>query len=71
VIANLFLLAIISFILFATEVLGRLGLPPSAVVYYGLVMSVSAVAYTLVQRQVFAAHPGVSVPFSRWNVVGP
>jgi TMEM175 potassium channel family protein len=70
IVANLFLLLVISFLPFPTAVLGQLGLSRPAVVYYGLAVSLTAVGYTLVYIAVLRAHPGAGRPFTAWNVVG-
>lgn len=67
--ANLLLLALISFLPFTTEVLGRFGLSPIAVVYYGLTMVAISLAYNLVLHQVYAAH-GLARPTTLWSIVG-
>jgi uncharacterized membrane protein len=67
--ANLLLLALVSFLPFTTEVLGRFGLSPIAVVYYGITMVAISLAYNLVLRQVYAAH-GRTRPIALWSIVG-
>ena len=71
VIANLLLLLFICFLPFPTAVLGRLGFTRTAVVYYGLSISLIAFAYTILQEQIVAAHHvDIRRTFTIWNVVG-
>jgi uncharacterized membrane protein len=69
VIANLFLLLLISFLPFPTAVLGQLGISRTAVVYYGIVLIGIAIGYLLVHRQVLAAE-GLPRRLTAWNIVG-
>jgi len=69
VIANLFLLMLISFLPFPTEVLGRFGISRSAIVYYGLVLIGIAIGYFFVHQQVLIAE-GLPRRLRAWNVVG-
>ena len=69
-VANLGLLALVSFLPFTTEVLGRLGLTPAAVVYYGITLTAISAGYFAVQQQVLAAHPESRVAVSLWNLAG-
>jgi len=69
VIANLFLLMLISFLPFPTEVLGQFGISRSAVVYYGIVLIGIAVGYFFVHQQVLAAE-GLPRRVTAWNLVG-
>jgi uncharacterized membrane protein len=68
--ANLFLLLLICFVPFPTEVLARFGITRAASVYYGLTLFAISIGYTLLQRQVLAAHPHLPQRFSAWNLVG-
>ena len=70
VISNLALLALVSFLPFTTEVLGRLGLTPAAVVYYGITLTAISIGYFMVQQQVWVAHPESRRPLSLWNLAG-
>jgi uncharacterized membrane protein len=71
VVANLVLLAFVSFLPFTTEALGRFGLSGTAVVYYGLTMIAISLAYNQLFQQVRKAHPQHHKPtFILWNVVG-
>ncbi|GAC1394344.1 MAG: TMEM175 family protein [Vulcanimicrobiaceae bacterium] len=70
VIANLFLLGTISFLPFATEVLARYGLSSVTVVYYGIVTTLIAVGYGILQQQVVVAHPTVPQGLKLWNIIG-
>jgi uncharacterized membrane protein len=70
VIANLFLLAFISFLPFPTEVLARYGLTSIATVYYGLTMVAISIAYNVVYQQVLAAHPNAKRKITLWSIVG-
>lgn len=70
IVANLVLLALIAFLPFTTEVLARLGLTSTAVVYYGLTLTAISFGYLGLQRAVMAAHPGSSRKFSAWNIAG-
>jgi len=69
VIANLFLLMLISFLPFPTAVLGQFGISRTAVVYYGLVLIGIAFGYLFVHQQVLAAE-GLPRRLTMWNVVG-
>lgn len=69
VVANLLLLALISFLPFPTEVLAQYGLTGIAVAYYGLVMTAISVAYTLLFLQVLAAH-NIPTRLKPWSIVG-
>lgn len=69
IVANLLLLALISFLPFPTEVLAQYGLTGVAVAYYGVVMTTISVAYTLVFLQVLAAH-NVAARLKPWSIVG-
>jgi uncharacterized membrane protein len=71
VLSNLLLLAFVSFLPFATEVLARYGVTNVAIVYYGIVMSLISVAYLLLYMQVFAAHVREKTPLRPWSIVGP
>jgi len=68
--ANLFLLSLICFLPFATEVLARFGVTRTAAVYYGLTLFAISIGYTAVQRQVLAAYPNLPQRFTPWNFVG-
>jgi uncharacterized membrane protein len=68
--ANLFLLLLICFLPFPTEVLARFGITRTAAVYYGLTLFAISVGYTAVQRQLLAAHPHLPQGFTAWNLVG-
>lgn len=70
VIANLFLLALICFLPFATEVLARYGLTPVPVTYYGIVLTIISIGYGVLQQQVIIAHPTVRRGLTFWNMVG-
>ena len=70
IVANLVLLALISFLPFTTEVLARLGLTRPAVVYYGLTLTAIAYGYFALQRAVMAAHPGSARRLTAWNIAG-
>jgi uncharacterized membrane protein len=70
VLANLLLLAFISFLPFATEVLEQYGVTNIAIVYYGIVMSLISVAYTLLYLQVYAANVREKTPLRPWSIVG-
>jgi len=71
VIANLLLLLFICFLPFPTEVLGRLGFTRTAVVYYGLAISLIAFGYTILQEQIVVAHgAAIRRTFTIWNAVG-
>ncbi len=70
VVANLLLLATISFLPFPTEVLGRFGLTRIAVVYYGLTMVAISIGYNIVYQQVLAAHPSARKKLTLWTMVG-
>ena len=70
VLANLFLLALVSFLPFPTEVLARYGLTNVAIVYYGITMTVISFAYSVVYWQVVAAHPGCNKGMTLWSIVG-
>jgi len=69
IVANLVLLGLISFLPFTTEVLARMGMSRSAVVYYGLTLTAISFGYAFLQRAVHAAH-GMSRPLSAWNLAG-
>ena len=69
VIANLFLLMLISFLPFPTAVLGQFGISRAAVVYYGMVLIGIAFGYFFVHQQVLAAER-LPRRLTRWNVVG-
>lgn len=69
-VANLFLLMLICFLPFPTEVLARLGLTRPAIVFYGLTLSLTAVGYSALHQQLLAAHPQLSNRFGAWNLVG-
>ena len=69
-IANLFLLLLICFLPFPTEVLAQLGLTRPAVVFYGLTLSVTAIAYSALHQQLLAAHPQLPHRLTAWNLVG-
>jgi len=69
VIANLFLLMLISFLPFPTAVLGQFGISRTAVVYYGLVLIGISLGYFFVHQQVRAAE-GLPKRVTAWNVVG-
>lgn len=69
-VANLFLLLLICFLPFATEVLARFGVTRTASVYYGLTLFAISVGYVAVHRQVIAAHPHLPQGFTAWNLVG-
>lgn len=68
-VANLLLLALISFLPFTTEVLGHYGLTPVAVVYYGITLVAISLGYNAVLQQVYAAH-GRPRPVTLWSIVG-
>jgi uncharacterized membrane protein len=68
--ANLLLLAFISFLPFPTEVLAQYGITNVAIVYYGVVMSLISVAYTLLYMQVYAAHVREKTPLRVWSLAG-
>jgi uncharacterized membrane protein len=70
VLANLLLLAFISFLPFPTEVLARYGITSVAVVYYGLTMTAISIAFNVVYQQVLAAHPQPKKAMTLWSVVG-
>lgn len=70
VLANLLLLALISFLPFPTEVLARAGVTSIAVVYYGLTMIAISVGYNVLLQQVFAAHPECRRPLNLWSLIG-
>ncbi len=69
VIANLFLLGLISFLPFATEIIARYGMSPVTVVAYGIVLSLISAAYWLLQVQATRA-VGKPHRLTLWNVVG-
>lgn len=69
-IANLLLLAFISFLPFATQVLGQYGITNVAIVYYGIVMSLISVAYTVLYFQVYTAHVPGKTRMQPWSFVG-
>lgn len=69
-VANLLLLAFISFLPFPTEVLARYGITSVAIVYYGIVMTLISVAYTLVHLQVVAANVQQKTGLTLWNIAG-
>lgn len=69
VLANLLLLALISFLPFPTEVLAQYGITSVAVVYYGLVMTLISIAYTICYLQILAAHD-VPTGITPWSIVG-
>lgn len=68
--ANLLLLAFISLLPFATEVFAQYGITNVAMVYYGIVMSIISVAYTILYFQVYAAHVPGKPHFQPWSIVG-
>jgi uncharacterized membrane protein len=70
VLTNLLLLALISFLPFPTEVLAKYGITNVAIVYYGIVMSLISVAYSMVYQQVMAAHIGRRYGITLWSIVG-
>jgi len=70
IIANLLLLAFVSFLPFTTEVLGRLRLTPVTVVYYGLTMILISIGYTTLHQQIFLANLKTRPPFTLWNAMG-
>lgn len=70
VVANLFLLGLVVFLPFATDVLARLGLSRPAVVCYGMTLTAISVGYLVLQRAVVAAHPGSGQKMTAWNFVG-
>jgi len=70
VLANLLLLSLISFLPFATEVLGRYGVTSVAIVYYGLTMTLISIAFNVVYWQVIAAHPDCKKGMTLWGIVG-
>lgn len=69
-VANLVLLAFVSFLPFTTEVMGRLGLTRATVVYYGLTMIAISAGYSALQRQIFAANLKTRPRFTLWNLMG-
>ncbi len=69
VVANPFLLSLISFLPFPTLVLAQYGLTGTAVAYYGIVMTLISIAYTLLFVQVLAAHH-VAARLGPWSIVG-
>jgi uncharacterized membrane protein len=69
VIANLFLLMLISFLPFPTAVLGQFGISRTAVVYYGLVLVGIGFGYLFVHQQVLLAE-GLPRRLTAWNIVG-
>ena len=69
IIANLFLLMLISFLPFPTAVLGQFGISRTAVVYYGIVLIGIAFGYLFVHQQVLAAE-GLPRRLTAWNIVG-
>ncbi|MBV8689747.1 MAG: DUF1211 domain-containing protein [Candidatus Eremiobacteraeota bacterium] len=69
VIANLFLLMVISFLPFSTAELGQFGITRPAVVYYGLVLILIAFGYLFVHQQVLAAE-NLPRRLTTWNIVG-
>lgn len=69
-IANLFLLLLICFLPFPTEVLASFGITRPAAVYYGLTLFAIAIGYTALQRQLLVAHPHLPQRFSPRNLVG-
>lgn len=70
VLANILLLALISFLPFPTAVLARFGLTRMAVVYYGVTLSAIAFGYFLLHRQALAAHPAHDQRLTLWNIMG-
>jgi uncharacterized membrane protein len=68
-VTNVLLLAFISFLPFATAVLARYGVTSVAVVYYGIVMVLISIWFTLVSQQVLLAHSR-EANFTLWNLVG-
>jgi uncharacterized membrane protein len=70
VLTNLLLLSLISFLPFPTEVLAQYGITSVAIVYYGIVMSLISVGYSMVYQQVMAAHAGRGYGFRLWSIVG-
>ena len=69
IIANLFLLMLISFLPFPTAVLGQFGISRTAVVYYGMVLIAIAFGYFFVHQQVLIAE-GLPRQLTLWNIVG-
>lgn len=69
-VTNLLLLAFISFLPFATAVLARYGITNVAVAYYGIVMVLISICYTLVNQQVLRAHSREGSRFGLWSAVG-
>lgn len=70
VLSNLLLLSFISFLPFATDVLHEYGITNVAIVYYGVVMTMISVAYTLLYMQVYSAHMQEKTRLRPWSVVG-
>jgi uncharacterized membrane protein len=68
--ANLFLLLLICFLPFATEVLARFGITRTTAVYYGLTLFAISIGYSAVQRQVLAVYPQLPQGFTAYNLVG-
>lgn len=69
VLANLLLLALISFLPFPTEVLAQYGITSVAIVYYGIVMTLISIAYTICYLQILAAH-SLPAGITPWSIVG-
>jgi uncharacterized membrane protein len=67
---NLLLLAFVSFLPFPTEVLAQFGVTNVAIVYYGIVMTLISVSYTLLYLQAFTAHVSHKPRFGIWNYAG-
>jgi uncharacterized membrane protein len=67
---NLLLLCFISFLPFPTEVLARYGITNVAIVYYGIVMTLISIGYTLTYLQVVAAHAPERKGITLWSFTG-
>jgi len=69
-IANLFLLLLICFLPFPTEVLASFGITRPAAVYYGLTLCGIAIGYAVLHIQLLAAHPHLPQKIDPWTFLG-
>ena len=69
-VANLFLLAVVSFMPFATLVLGQWEISPMSIVFYGALSFLMSIGYTVLRWQVVSAHPHLPQGLNIWNGLG-